>query len=602
MLEGVQGIAGSLGIVEPMSHLGSLRRLFIWSPLFLCLTALAFLGGCGGGGSAANGTGSQGTAPQVSVFTATVEVNVTTGQVTVANAQSTSKGRTIFTGTLATFNTSVLVNNAGSPGVKSTNVNIRNDSASPLGLDPNGNAYGINVLFGAFTITGGSSADSVQLSNPTGVIPSSAAGTNQPYINYPGELLPNANTPVQNWNFVVPSGVTSFSVNVTVESSNAYLAAMSGTAGSGSSAVYVRTFVGGTTVGFANGAATDARFQNPYGIAIDRAGNLYVADYENNCIRRITPSGVVNTIAGSPYVSDGFQDGTGNIAQFVSPLGVAVTPDGSTVYVADTSNHAIRRITLTGSDPANSASWSVTTIAGTGVEGGNYSSPTAGNTATLNNPTGIALDPGGNVYFDEADGGRIRKLQFMGGDPAQAANWTVLLIAGSATAVNGTTGDTDSTNGPSATFNIPRGLACDLSGNVYVADEYNCRIRVITPDGAVTTLAGGTSGSTVKQGYVDGAGASAEFNNPVGVAVDSAGTVYVADTNGQRVRQISRGGNVTTLAGNGTSGYVNGTGNIAQFNNPAGIAVGSSGTLYVGDQAASIRALEQINTKNAFAY
>jgi sugar lactone lactonase YvrE len=572
-------------------------RAFWYCPALFCLTVSPLISGCGGGGSPAPSTGSTGATQQTSVFTATVAVNVATGQVTVtASPQAGSTSRTIFTGPTASLNTSVLVNQGGSPGVKSTSVTITNTSSSPIGIDPNGNAYGINVIFGPFTITGGSSTDPVQLSNPTGIIPNTASGSNQPYINYPSELMANSKTAAQNWNFIVPSGVTSFSVNVTVEASNAYLAATSGTAGSGSSAVYVRTFAGGTTAGFANGAATDERFEYPFSVAADQAGNLYSADYGNNCIRRITPSGLVSTIAGSPYASDALQNGAGNIAQFVNPLGVAVTPDGSTIYVADSSNHAIRRITLTGSDPTDPASWSVTTIAGTGVQGGDYSSPTPGNMATLNNPTGIALDPGGNVYFDEANGNRIRKLQYMGGGPTLASNWMVLLIAGSTSAVNGTSGDTDSTNGLNATFNIPRGLACDLSGNVYVADEFNSRIRLVTPDGAVTTLAGGTSGSAVKQGHVDGAGASAQFYNPEGIAVDRAGTVYVADTFGQWVRQISQAGNVTTLAGTGTHGYVNGTGNIAQFSYPAGIAVDTSGTLYIGGNA-SILKLERINTQ-----
>ncbi|MFH1538841.1 MAG: NHL repeat-containing protein [bacterium] len=310
----------------------------------------------------------------------------------------------------------------------------------------------------------------------------------------------------------------------------------------------VTTLAGSGTAGFADGTGTAAQFNGPYGVAVDSSGNVYVVDNNNNRIRKITSAGVVTTFAGSGTA--GFADGTGAAAQFDDSAGVAVDSSGN-VYVGDELNHRIRKITSAGV---------VTTLAGSGYAG--YADGT-GAAAQFYNPAGVAVDSSGNVYVGDWNNHRIRKITSAG---------VVTTLAGS-----GTAGFADGT-GTAAQFNYPVGVAIDSSGNVYVADSNNNRIRKITSAGVVTTLAGSGTG-----GYADGTGAAAQFYNPYGVAVCSAGYIYVADSDNNRIRKITSAGVVTTLAGSGVGGYADGTGTAAQFYSPFGVAVDSSGNVYVGD-------------------
>jgi hypothetical protein len=307
--------------------------------------------------------------------------------------------------------------------------------------------------------------------------------------------------------------------------------------------------------GSADGTGSAALFKYPNGVAVDATGNVYIADESNHTIRKITSGGVVTTLAGTAG-SSGSTDGTGSAARFTGPTGVAVDVEGN-VYVADRANHSIRKITSGGV---------VTTLAGSSA-GDTGSSDGTGSDARFLSPRSVAVDVEGIVYVADTANHTIRKITAAG----------VTTFAGSA----GSLGSTDGT-GSAARFNQPRGVAVDAARNVYVADWVNHTIRKITFDGEVTTLAGtaGSSGST------DGTGSAARFNRPLGVAVDAAGNVYVTDGSNHTIRKITSGGVVTTLGGTaGSTGSTDGIGSAAQFDSPAGVAVDAAGNLYVADQS-----------------
>ncbi len=326
--------------------------------------------------------------------------------------------------------------------------------------------------------------------------------------------------------------------------------------------------------GTANATGANARFEEPWGIAVAGNGTVYVADTRNHTIRKITPTGVVTLLAGSPGVA-GFVDGAGiGVARFSRPTGVAVDAAGN-VYVADYNNQRIRKI-----DPAGL----VTTVAGSGAIG---TADLPGVLAEFHNPFGVALNSAGTLlYVADQNNQSIREITLLTG--------AVTTHAG----LSGTVGYLNGTNG-AARFNTPKGIAVDGSGNVYVADAGNLVVRKIAAGGGVTTLAGDPV-SAFQVGFNDGPGAGARFSNlqaispfggTCGLAVDGAGNVYVTDQgfpmapiNGHTIRKITPGGSVTTLAGAvGVAGAANGIGIAARFNHPAGIALDSLGRLYVAD-------------------
>ena len=264
--------------------------------------------------------------------------------------------------------------------------------------------------------------------------------------------------------------------------------------------VTVSTLAGSGTAGYADGQGTAAMFDDPTGVTVDGNGNVYVADFGYlgkgaiegpPRIRKITPSGSVNTLA----VSEGY---------------------GSIFFVVN---------------------------------------------------CGVAVDWEGNVYV--ASGNLISKISSSG---------NVTLLAG------GAGGYFEDGQGQSASFSWPEGLAVDGSGNVFVADSQNHAIRKISPSGNVTTLAGPRAGwSSGIAGYANGQGTEARFNYPTGVTVDGSGNVYVAEYGNNRIRKISPSGNVTTLAGSGTAGFADGQGSAAMFDYPTGVTVDGSGNVYVAD-------------------
>ena len=309
----------------------------------------------------------------------------------------------------------------------------------------------------------------------------------------------------------------------------------------------VSTFAGDGQGGYLEGTGTGARFHAPDGIAVDAAGNVYVAEKFNHRIRKITPAGVTSSLAGNG--SPGFVNGQGSAAQFAWPAGIAVDAAGN-VYVAD--NTSIRKVTPAGQ---------VTTLAGTATLG--FKDGPAG-TAQFNEPSGVAVDAAGNVYVADQENNRIRKIS-----------------AGMVTTLAGT-GISGLRDGPGSTamFGFPRDVAVDASGNVLVADDNNNCIRKITPAGDVSTLAGSSS-----LGHVDGPAALARFNSPFGLTVDASGNIYIEDGfNGYWIRKITPTGQVSTVASNGSFGATNGIGPVATFRVPAGIAADASGRLYVADR------------------
>ncbi len=362
--------------------------------------------------------------------------------------------------------------------------------------------------------------------------------------------------------------------------------------------------------GWANGTGSAARFSHPTGIDIDSSGNLYVADNFNHTIRKITPAGVVTTLAGQAGFS-GSADGTGSAARFYWPEGVSLDGLGN-LYVADWGNHTIRKVTTAGGV--------VTTLAGSA--GNNGSTDATGSAARFRWPGGVLADGSGNVYVADTNNYTIRKIApgavvttlagvamqrgctdgtgsaarfaapsgmaFDGsGDMiiGDSPNKTLRKVttAGVVTTVAGSPGFNEGSNdgtGSKAQFYYPEGLAVDGAGNAYVADTANHTVRKVTPAGVVTTLAGLAKNG----GSVDGTGSDARFFQPAGIAVDGSGNLYVGDTANHTVRKITPGGVVTTLAGTaGASGSADGTGADARFENPHGLAVDGSGNVYVAD-------------------
>ena len=431
----------------------------------------------------------------------------------------------------------------------------------------------------------------VTLTNPDGTEPDQGSGE-QPYLIYPGQLASNATSPARLWSFAVPNGVTEFTFSVTVVASTQVTAVLDsvndGTnpAIGGAPDVYVRTIAGNWRVfGHANGPAATATFQGSDRTAIDAAGDIFVSDQSNNEIRRISPSGNVTLVAGS--TTAGSSNGVGNVARFSQPIGIAVTPDGGTIFVADLINHEIRCVELLGSDPTIAGNWTVSTIIGNGSPGGNYTVDTPGNLATLYEPAGLAYNPASHVlYFSEYMGNRIREAILEGPDPTNAANWTVSLVAGDASQINGNHGTTNGA-GTSSLFYQPSDVAIDSGGNIYVADVFNNLIRKITSGNIVSTIAGNGTG-----GFADGPAANAEFNEPVDVAVDGAGDVFIADLYNYKIRELSPAGLVTTVAGVGYAAYANGPANVAVIV-PETVSLEPDGTLIVGDYNADIRSISR---------
>ena len=320
----------------------------------------------------------------------------------------------------------------------------------------------------------------------------------------------------------------------------------------------ILTVVAGNGVrGFSGdgGPATSASLYYPAGVAVDAAGNLYIADQYNHRIRKVSPSGIISTVAGI-YPGGGFSGdgGPATSASLSLPTGVAVDAAGN-LYIADLGNSRVRKVNTSGI---------ITTAAGggTGGDGGPA-------TSALLWPAGVAVDAAGNLYIADQYHNRIRKVSPSG---------IISTVAGNGTP--GFSGD----GGPatSASFSAG-GVAMDAAGNLYIADGGNNRIRRVDASGIITTVAGN---GLYKFGGDGGPATTASLSNPCGVALDAAGNLYIADSGNKRIRKVSPSGIISTVAGNGTRGFSGdgGPATSASLYYPTGVAVDAAGNLYIADR------------------
>jgi trimeric autotransporter adhesin len=311
------------------------------------------------------------------------------------------------------------------------------------------------------------------------------------------------------------------------------------------------------------GPATLANLSSPWAVALDSAGNLYIADSANCCIRKVNKStGIITTVAGNTTAGFSGDSGPAISAELSDPVGIALDSAGN-LFIADNNNNRIRKVTA--------GTGIITTVAGIGTGGYNGDGVPA-TTAELNNPTGIALDSAGNLYIVDASNNRIREVNI----------GTGIISTTAGTGTGGYNGDY--VLATSAELNNPNGLAFDSAGNLYIAEYFNNRVRKVDTGGIITTVTGNGTGSYNGDSI---AATTAELFNPTGVALDSSGNLYIADQANHRIREVNNGtGLITTVAGTGTGAY-NGddiTATLAELNSPVGIALDSSDKLYIADR------------------
>lgn len=321
----------------------------------------------------------------------------------------------------------------------------------------------------------------------------------------------------------------------------------------------ISTFAGDGTAGFAGDGnqAASAELNDPRAVAVDSKGNLYILDYLNYRVREVTALGTISTVAGTGTNGSTGDGGAATSAEIRGGLGIAVDSSGN-LYIPDGS--VVRKVSQSGL---------ITTVAGNGTFGYTGDGGSALG-ATLEGPLGVAVDSSGNLYIADSSANVVRKVDTSG---------IITTVAGSS---NGGFGG-DGGLATSAQLSQPNAVAVDSNGNLYIADSGNNRIRKVNTSGVISTVAGNG-----KAGYSGDGGpaTSAELNDPTGIAIDTSGTLYIADFKNNRIRVVDSSGNIATYAGSGTYGFKGdgGSAPAAELAYPGSVAVDSSGNLYIADR------------------
>jgi len=323
----------------------------------------------------------------------------------------------------------------------------------------------------------------------------------------------------------------------------------------------ITTVAGNGTQGFSgdDGPATSASLYSPAGVAVDAAGNVYIADTYNTRIRKVSPDGIITTAAGRGGYKFAGDDGLATNASLNQPWGVAVDA-ADNLYISDWNNHRIRMVSPSGI---------ITTVAGNGASGFAGDDGPAIDASLY--PEGVAVDAAGNLYIADTSNRRVRRVSSSG---------AITTVAGKGT--QGSSGD----GGPATAASLysPAGLALDATGNLYIADSYGARIRMVSAGGIITTVAGAPWNGPYTFGGDGGPATSALLHSPGGVAVDAAGNLYIADTLNYRVRMVNPSGVIATVAGNGgTASAGDGRQAVSASLMPAGVALDAAGNLYIAD-------------------